>query len=260
MCGIVAAVAARNIVPFLVEGLRSLEYRGYDSAGLAVVNGSLQRLRSVGRVSSLAQLVNNSHLTGVVGIAHTRWATHGEPSVRNAHPHASHDRIAVVHNGIIENHEALRERLIAQGYEFASETDSEVIAHLIHSHCFPGGTLMAATQAAVQELSGAYAIAVICKHDPCKVVVARNGSPLVLGLGRDETFAASDASSLLQATRCIVHLEDGDIAELTLTGVRIHDATGARIERPVTESQLSANAVSIGSYQHFMQKEIFEQP
>jgi glucosamine--fructose-6-phosphate aminotransferase (isomerizing) len=260
MCGIVAAAAAGNVVPFLMEGLQCLEYRGYDSAGVAVANGSLHRLRSVGRVSTLAQLVSTSELFGTVGIAHTRWATHGAPSVRNAHPHASHDRIAVVHNGIIENHEALRARLVAHGYEFVSDTDSEVIVHLIHSYYVRGSNFLSAVQGAVRELSGAYAIAVICKDHSGQVVAARNGSPLLLGLADNGTFAASDASALLQATRSVVHLLDGDVAELTPDAVRIHDATGAQVQRAVRESKLLAATVELGSYRHFMQKEIFEQP
>ena len=260
MCGIVAAVAPRNVVPILIEGLRRLEYRGYDSAGLAVVNGSLHRLRSVGRVASLAQLVEQDEMAGSVGIAHTRWATHGVPSVRNAHPHASRERLAVVHNGIIENHEALRTRLTREGYEFVSETDSEVIAHLIHSHYIHSADLLAATQAALRELSGAYAIAVLCEEEPHKLVVARKGSPLLLGLANGEMFAASDVSALLQVTRCVVNLEDGDAAELTLDGYRILDAGGNKVERAARQSRASSAAAELGTYEHFMQKEIFEQP
>ena len=260
MCGIVAAAASGNVVPFLMEGLQCLEYRGYDSAGVAVVNGSLHRLRSVGRVSTLAQLVSASEVTGTAGIAHTRWATHGAPSVRNTHPHASNDLIAVVHNGIVENHEALRARLVAQGYEFVSETDSEVIAHLIHSHYASGLSLMSSVQAGVRSLSGAYAIAVISKDNPYQVVVARNGSPLVLGLAEGGTFAASDASALLQVTRRVINLVDGDVAELTPGDFQIRDADGTQVRRAVRESKLSCTPVSLQGYQHFMQKEIFEQP
>src|SRR5512146_2078058 len=191
MCGIVGAVAQRNIVPVLLEGLRRLEYRGYDSAGIAALNGGLQRLRSTGRVAELTRLAAEQGLSAAVGIAHTRWATHGAPTETNAHPHIS-GGIAVVHNGIVENHEAMREKLQAQGYTFVSDTDSEVIAHLVHSHIGAGSDLFEATRKAVAELQGAYAIAVVADHDPGRMVVARMGAPLLLGLGDHENFAASD--------------------------------------------------------------------
>ena len=240
MCGIVAAVARRNVVPILLEGLRRLEYRGYDSAGVAVINGSLKRLRSCGRVAELKKLADEQRLEGTIGIGHTRWATHGVPSERNAHPHIS-GGISVVHNGIIENHGTIRARLQAQGYQFTSDTDTEVIAHLIHSL----GTqdLFQAVQTAARELKGAYAIAVIAAADPARLVVARMGAPLLLGLGEGENFAASDTSALLQVTRNIVYLEEGDCAEVTLRTVRIADARGHLVERPLHVSQLTADAM-----------------
>jgi len=260
MCGIVGAVAQRDVVPVLLEGLRKLEYRGYDSAGLAVVNGGLHRLRSVGRVATLAELTQQANVTGPLGIAHTRWATHGAPTERNAHPHVSSDGLAVVHNGIIENHEAIRARLSAQGYVFTSDTDTEVVAHLIHHYFKTSGDLFSATHRAAHELIGAYAIAVVSEADRSKLIVARHGAPLLLGLGKGENFAASDASALLQVTRRIVYLEEGDVVELTTSGYRILDAGGGNAQRPVHESKLSADAVELGPYRHYMQKEIFEQP
>src|SRR3954468_1634179 len=205
MCGIVGAIAQRNVVPILLEGLKRLEYRGYDSAGIAVVNGSLHRLRSTGRAAELSRRAEETHLNGHVGIAHTRWATHGVPSERNAHPHVS-GTISVVHNGIIENHEEVRRRLQRDGYEFTSDTDSEVIAHLVHSHIARGAGLLAAVHASVKELIGAYAIAVVDEEDPQRLVVARMGAPLLLGLGDGENFAASDASALVQVTSRVVYL------------------------------------------------------
>jgi len=255
MCGIVAAVARRNVVPILIEGLRRLEYRGYDSAGVAVINSGLERVRSTGRVAELAKLALG--LQGQIGIGHTRWATHGVPSERNAHPHVS-GGISVVHNGIIENHATIRARLQSLGYEFTSDTDTEVIAHLIHS--FKEKNLFGAVQLATRELKGAFAIAVIGADDPTRLVVARMGAPLLLGIGENENFAASDTSALLQVTRNIVYLEEGDCAELTLEALRIVDARGHVVERPLHVSQLSADTIELGSYRHYMQKEIFEQP
>ncbi|MEO8628868.1 MAG: glutamine--fructose-6-phosphate transaminase (isomerizing), partial [Betaproteobacteria bacterium] len=259
MCGIVAALANRNVVSVLLEGLSRLEYRGYDSAGIAVVNGSLHRLRSVGRVAGLAKLADSYALDGTVGIAHTRWATHGAPSERNAHPHISRDGIAVVHNGIIENFEPLRLRLMSMGYVFVSDTDSEVIAHLIHSYWTGNGDLLFATRKAVNELAGAYAIAVVSEREPNKLVVARKGSPLLLGIGDGELFAASDASALQQVTRQIMTLQDGDAAELSVHGLRIFNEHGVRVERQIRVAELSETA-ELGGFRHFMQKEIFEQP
>jgi glucosamine--fructose-6-phosphate aminotransferase (isomerizing) len=259
MCGIVAAVARRNVVPILLEGLKRLEYRGYDSAGIAVVNGTLRRLRSAGRVAELMKLASESGLSGETGIAHTRWATHGAPSERNAHPHVS-SGVSVVHNGIIENHEEMRRKLRADGYEFVTDTDTEVIAHLIHLHLGAAGNLFEAVRCSVAELAGAYAIAVIAETDPARMVVARVGAPLLLGLGDAGNFAASDASALVQVTQRMIHLEEGDCAELTPGGVRIVDAGGDVVERPLHVSELSPEAVELGRYRHYMQKEIFEQP
>ncbi|GIX29172.1 MAG: glutamine--fructose-6-phosphate aminotransferase [isomerizing] [Burkholderiales bacterium] len=260
MCGIVGAVARRNVVPILLEGLRRLEYRGYDSAGLAVIDGGLKRLRSVGRVAELARRAAAEGLNGRLGIAHTRWATHGAPTERNAHPHVSGNGLAVVHNGIIENHEAIRRRLTEAGYAFVSDTDTEVIAHLIEHYLRKGESLFDATRRAVAELHGAYAIAVVSADEPEGLVVARQGAPLLLGLGEGENFAASDASALLQVTQRMIYLEEGDVAELGLDRYRIVDAAGHAVERPVHLSQLTADAVELGHYRHFMQKEIFEQP
>src|SRR3954464_5782285 len=261
MCGIVGAIAERNIVPILMEGLRRLEYRGYDSAGIAVLNGSahLKRGRTVGKVKMLQDAIDADPTHGKVGIAHTRWATHGVPSERNAHPHVS-GGVSVVHNGIIENHDEMRSRLRAQGYEFTSDTDTEVIAHLVHSFLKTGTALFAAVRAAVRELVGAYAIAVISSEEKEKLVVARMGAPLLLGLGDGENFAASDTSALLQVTRRMIYLEEGDCAEVTLQTVRIVDARGHAVERPLHVSQLTADAMELGTYRHYMQKEIFEQP
>lgn len=262
MCGIVAATAQGNVVPILINGLKRLEYRGYDSAGLAVVGpNGIERTRSVGRVAELE--VQAATISAATGIAHTRWATHGVPSERNAHPHVS-GSIAVVHNGIIENYEALRHELSAQGYAFTSDTDTESIAHLIESLLKTEPDLFTAVRLACQRLIGAYAIAVIDHSQPGNVIVAREGSPLLLGFSEpgmnSGNYAASDASALLQVTRNMVYLENGDIAELTANNVRICRLDGTPVDRPVHVSQLSAAAVELGEYQHFMQKEIFEQP
>lgn len=259
MCGIVAAAARNNIVPVLLEGLRKLEYRGYDSAGLAILNGGLQRLRSVGRVAELAAQAASTGATSETGIAHTRWATHGVPSERNAHPHIS-EGLAVVHNGIIENYEALRTELSALGYSFSSETDTETIAHLIHHTLKSEPDLFRAVCRTVQRLQGAYAIAVVKEDEPGRVIVAREGSPLLLGVGEQGNYAASDASALLQVTRRIVYLENGDVAELRPESWRVARADGTPVERPVALSSLSADAVELGRFRHYMQKEIFEQP
>lgn len=259
MCGIVAAISSTNIVPVLIEGLRKLEYRGYDSAGLAVLANGLQRVRSTGRVAELAALAQGCELQAFNGIAHTRWATHGEPSERNAHPHIS-SGLAVVHNGIIENFEQIRSVLSAQGYVFESETDTEAIAHLVNSRLKAGADLLEAVRLASNELHGAYAIAVIAEGEPDRVVVARRGSPLLLGVGEDGMYAASDTSALLQVTRNVVYLEDGDLAELRLDGYRVLRSDGTAVTREVHVSSLSADAVELGQYRHYMQKEIFEQP
>ncbi len=260
MCGIVAAVADRNIVPVLLEGLRKLEYRGYDSAGLALINDAgLQRLRAVGRVAELTTQVDETGASGTTGISHTRWATHGVPCERNAHPHIS-GGLAVVHNGIIENHEILRARLRTEGYVFDSDTDTEVVAHLIASELKKCPDFFAATRNAISQLQGAFALAVLREVDPGCVVVAREGAPLLLGLADDGNYAASDVSALLQVTRRIVYLENGDCALLNRGSYRITRFDGTPVERAETESKLSADAVELGQYRHYMQKEIFEQP
>src|SRR5262245_52023328 len=264
MCGIVGAVSKRDVVPVLLEGLNRLEYRGYDSAGLAVLNGNasrteLKRLRTTGRVAELVKLATDRRFAGEVGIAHTRWATHGVPSERNAHPHQSGD-VAVVHNGIIENHEAKRAELKTLGYAFDSDTDTEVIAHLVREKLKRAPDLVSATRAAVAELEGAYAIAVVASDEASRIAVARKGAPLLLGLGDGENFAASDVSALLQVTKRVVFLEDGDVAEVALEGCRVFDAVGREVDRPVHVSELASSAVELGPYRHFMQKEIFEQP
>ena len=258
MCGIVGAVGRRNIVPILVKGLLRLEYRGYDSAGLVVVHdGKLERVRSAGRVAELATKSANTY--GELGIAHTRWATHGVPSERNAHPHVSRNLISVVHNGIIENYEELRTELTAQGYEFTSDTDTEVIAHLIHSH-YAQGSLRVATQMALAQLVGAYAIGVVAADRPHQLIAARKGSPLLLGVGESEHFIASDMSALLQVTRKVVYLEEGDVVEVNLADYRIFDLHGNSVQREVQISELDNDSVELGEYRHYMQKEIHEQP
>ncbi len=262
MCGIVGAIADRNVVPILIEGLRRLEYRGYDSAGIAVLNGSehLTRLRTVGKVRMLEEAIDRTPTHGNIGIAHTRWATHGVPSERNAHPHVSHDELAIVHNGIIENHDELRAELAREGYRFTSETDTEVIAHRIHHHLKTTNDLFKAVRATVAELEGAYALAVVSEHDPECIILAREGCPVVIGLGRDENFVASDVAALLPVTRRFVFLEEGDVAEIRRSSVRVIDRHGVSVERPVLESELSADAAEKGQYRHFMLKEIHEQP
>jgi len=262
MCGIVGAIAERNVVPILMEGLRRLEYRGYDSAGIAVLNGTahLKRLRTVGKVKMLQDAIDADPTHGKVGIAHTRWATHGVPSERNAHPHVSHDGLAIVHNGIIENHEELREDLKKLGYKFTSETDTEVIAHRVHHHLQSQKDLFKAVRATVAELEGAYALAVVSESEPERIVLAREGCPVVIGLGVDENFVASDVAALLPVTRRFMFLEEGDVADIRRTSVKVLDIDGNSAERPVRESELSADAAEKGQYRHFMLKEIHEQP
>lgn len=261
MCGIVGAVAQRDVVDILVEGLRRLEYRGYDSAGVAVVNasGELTRLRRLGKVKELADAVAATPATGGTGIAHTRWATHGEPSERNAHPHLS-SNITVVHNGIIENHSPLRDDLKAKGYIFTSDTDTEVIAHLVEEELKSAGSLLVAVQKSVKQLHGAYGTVLLDKTDPSRVVVARSGSPLVIGLGIGENFIASDQLALLPVTRRFIFLEEGDVAEITRHSVSIFDKDGVAIEREMHESNVSYDAGDKGQYRHFMLKEMYEQP
>ncbi len=262
MCGIVGVVAERNAVPILIEGLRRLEYRGYDSAGLAVLTQEhqLARVRAVGKVKALEDALAAAPIEGHVGIAHTRWATHGVPTTRNAHPHVSRDGIAIVHNGIIENHEALKAGLIDLGYTFSSETDTEVIAHRIHHHLSSAGSLYEAVRSTIRELHGAYALAVVCEADPECIVLARAGCPVVIGLGVDENFVASDVAALLPVTRRFMFLEEGDVAEIRRKSIRIVNSDGVSAVRPVRESELAADAVERGQYRHFMLKEIHEQP
>jgi glutamine---fructose-6-phosphate transaminase (isomerizing) len=262
MCGIVGAIAERNIVPILMEGLHRLEYRGYDSAGLAVLNGThhLKRLRTVGKVRMLDEALEQAPTSGKIGIAHTRWATHGVPSERNAHPIVSLDGVAVVHNGIIENHDELREELKRAGYQFTSETDTEVIAHRIHRHLQTVRDLFKAVRATVAELEGAYALAVVSEEDPERLILAREGCPVVIGLGVEENFVASDVAALLPVTRRFIFLEEGDVAEIRRKSIRIIDQEGNTVERPIRESELSADAAEKGPYRHYMLKEIHEQP
>jgi len=261
MCGIVGVVAERNSVPILMEGLRRLEYRGYDSAGLAVLDhGRLARLRTVGKVRILQDAIDANPISGSVGIAHTRWATHGVPNTENAHPQMSSAGVAIVHNGIIENHEALRAELKNLGYNFSSETDTEVIAHRIHHHLGSSSDLLTAVRKTVAELQGAYALAVVCEADPECIVMAREGCPAVVGLGLDENFAASDVAALLPVTRRFMFLEEGDVAEIRRKSVRVLDSGGNPAARAVRESDLPADEVERGPYKHFMLKEIHEQP
>ncbi len=260
MCGIVGGIANRNIVPILTEGLRRLEYRGYDSAGVAVVNDGIKRVRRVGRVAEMEAGIAAEGLTGVLGIGHTRWATHGGVTELNAHPHVSSDEIAVVHNGIIENHEEQRERLKRLGYVFDSQTDTEVIAHLVHHYFKESGDLFIATQRAVRDLHGAYAIGVVTLNDLNTMTCARIGCPLLIGLGDKENFIASDVSAILPVTRRVMYLEEGDVAALTRDGVTVADSSGKIVECAIHISEVADDASDLGPYQHFMQKEIHEQP
>ena len=261
MCGIVGAIAQRHVHPILLEGLRRLEYRGYDSAGMAVVEkGELQRLRALGKVAELETLNAQTPMSGYVGIAHTRWATHGIPSTDNAHPHVSRDQVAIVHNGIIENHAELRNELQAQGYTFSSQTDTEVIVHLIDQFYENCDNLLQAVQQTVAKLEGAYALAVVHKQCPEQLIVCRKGSPLAIGIGLGEHFIASDVNALLPVTRRFIFLEEGDFAVVQLNDVYIYNEQGEPVQRPVKESALSGDAVGKGDYRHYMEKEIHEQP
>ncbi|KAA0010707.1 glutamine--fructose-6-phosphate transaminase (isomerizing) [Billgrantia pellis] len=263
MCGIVGAVTGRNVEGILLEGLRRLEYRGYDSAGMAVLSpqGALQRSRAMGKVAALETRLESEPLPGRCGIAHTRWATHGRPSEENAHPHQSGDRLALVHNGIIENHESLRRELQSAGYGFASETDTEVVAHLIDQEFRRGGGLLAAVQRVLARLEGAYALAVLHADEPDTIVGARKGSPLVVGVGIDEAFLGSDPLALLQVTDRFVYLQEGDVVCLSGAGrIDVFDARGETVNRPVQTFEHGDGAASKGDYRHFMLKEIFEQP
>jgi glucosamine--fructose-6-phosphate aminotransferase (isomerizing) len=262
MCGIVGVVARQNVVPTLLDGLRRLEYRGYDSAGIVVNNsyGELQRVRRVGKVAELANALEAAPIDGHTGIAHTRWATHGVPSENNAHPHICNGRVALVHNGIIENHDLLREQQKHAGYRFSSQTDTEVIVHQVHRYLAQGQQLLAAVQAAVRDIQGAFALGVISRDESGRLIAARRGSPLVIGLGDEEVLIASDVAALVSRTRRVVFLEDGDVADISLQGVRIYDEAGNPVERPLKTSNLTVDATLKGEYRHYMLKEIYEQP
>jgi len=261
MCGIVGGIAERNVVPILLEGLRRLEYRGYDSAGLAVVNeGKVIRKRALGKVSELQAQIDQDPIRGSLGIAHTRWATHGKPSTENAHPHISNDAIAVVHNGIIENHVTLKSNLESDGYVFTSETDTEVVVHKIHQNLAEAPSLLDAVKKTITSLEGAYALGVISKDYPDTLVACRKGSPLVIGVGIGEYFIASDIAALLPVTQRFIFLEEGDVAEIKTDALVIYDKDDKIVERPIKTSQLTSDAVDKGPYRHYMMKEIYEQP
>ncbi|WNV05967.1 glutamine--fructose-6-phosphate transaminase (isomerizing) [Candidatus Methylospira mobilis] len=262
MCGIVGAAAHRNVVSSLLEGLKRLEYRGYDSSGIAVIDetGTIKSVRQIGKIRELEKLLEANPVHGKIGIVHTRWATHGVPSERNAHPHISNRRVAVVHNGIIENHDSLRIELQEQGYVFGSETDSEVIAHLIHRELARGNDLRESVRATVARLQGAYAIGVICTDHPGVMIGVRHGSPLVVGLGNNENFIASDIFALISETQRFIYLEDGDLAQITAEAVDIYDAEGHPVTRSHHDSKMALDVVERGEYRHYMQKEIHEQP
>jgi len=262
MCGIVGGIAERNVTPVLLEGLRRLEYRGYDSSGIVVLtkDNSLARVRSTGKIKKLTKKLTHNPLVGSIGIAHTRWATHGMPAENNAHPHICNNQVAIVHNGIIENHQQLKQQQLEQGFKFTSETDTEVIVHAIFNQLQTCKDLFKAVQKTLTQLEGAYALAVIAPHNGEELIVARKGSPLVIGVGIGEHFIASDVSALLPVTQQFMFLEDGDIAKVTCDSVLILDKNGKEVMREVKTSSLSVNSVELGNYRHYMQKEIFEQP
>ncbi|MEY3785430.1 MAG: L-glutamine:D-fructose-6-phosphate aminotransferase, partial [Pseudomonadota bacterium] len=261
MCGIVGAISNQNIVPHLIEGLSRLEYRGYDSSGIAVLRNGIERIRSVGRVAEIETMARDQKLEGFLGIGHTRWATHGGVTEFNAHPHISNNQIAVVHNGIIENYEEEREKLIALGYSFESQTDTEVIAHLIHYYVNQKNkTLLESTQMLIDELTGAFAIAVISLNNPDEMICARLGCPLILGLGDTQNFIASDISALLAITKKVIYLEDGDVVQVKKDDVQIFDKNKKSIIRKVHTSDVTLSSMELGQFDHFMQKEIYEQP
>jgi len=262
MCGIVGAVAERNVTPILLEGLRRLEYRGYDSAGIAVINGQscLDRVRRVGKVANLSDSLDENPLTGFLGIAHTRWATHGVPSEPNAHPHICNNFVAVVHNGIIENHGELREKQKASGYSFTSETDTEVVVHQVELYKKAGDDLLQAVKKAADDFEGAYALGVVSIDEPGRLITTRSGSPLVIGVGFGEYFIASDVAALLPVTQRFIFLEEGDIADITKDSLVIYDKNDQQVEREISTSELSVDAVSRGEFRHYMMKEIHEQP
>lgn len=262
MCGIVGAVAERDVAPILLEGLRRLEYRGYDSAGVALIDGSdcIQRTRTLGKVKVLEEALAKQSARGSLGIAHTRWATHGKPAEHNAHPHVCYGKVALVHNGIIENHEELRQRQMKDGFAFTSETDTETVVHEVYRHREQDKDLLEAVQSTVELLEGAFALGVIDLREPDRLVVARRGSPLVIGVGIGEHFIASDVAALLPVTNNFIFLEDGDIADIRRDSLVIYDARGERVERAIKQSQLTADAAEKGPYRHYMLKEIYEQP
>ena len=261
MCGIIGAASSRNVGKLLVQGLHKMEYRGYDSAGIALhQKDSIFNLRTLGKVGLLEDGMIEQRPKSKLGIAHTRWATHGKPSEKNAHPHASSGEVHIVHNGIIENYLGLTEKLTKDGYTFHSETDSEVIAHLLHQHLQSSGDLLAAMHEVIKELDGAYAIAAIHINDKSRLIVARNKSPLLIGVGLEENFAASDPLALSQLTNEFVFLEDGDVAEITKQSYQVFDGKDSPVTREITEIDIAVNAVTKGNYSHFMEKEIYEQP
>ena len=262
MCGIVGAIAQRPVVEILLEGLRRLEYRGYDSAGVAVLNAnnSIQRTRALGRVAALEKKLQKEPAQGLVGISHTRWATHGEPAERNAHPHLSNNHIAIVHNGIIENYEELRAELISKGYQFESETDTEVVAHLIEETLKTESTLFEAVRVATKQLRGAYALGVISPDEPDTLIAARKGSPLIVGLGLGENFIGSDVQAMLPVTNRFIYLENGDFVKLSRHSVEIFDDKGEKVDRPIKESKACSLDSDLGEFRHYMMKEIYEQP
>lgn len=262
MCGIVGAVAERSVTPILLEGLRRLEYRGYDSAGIAVLDNdnNISRVRRVGKVQELSTALDSEPIRGVLGIAHTRWATHGEPSEKNAHPHICNDHVAIVHNGIIENHSELREIQSKNGFQFTSETDTEVAVHQVEHYLNAGKDLMDAVRSAVADFDGAYALGVISKQDNNRLIATRRGSPLVIGIGLGEYFIASDAAALLPVTRRFIYLEEGDIADISKDELKIYNDANELVDREIKESELSGDATAKGEYRHYMMKEIHEQP
>jgi glucosamine--fructose-6-phosphate aminotransferase (isomerizing) len=262
MCGIVGVAGQHDVIPVLLEGLRRLEYRGYDSAGVAVQSDEslLRRVRTVGKVARLTQALDAAPISGLTGIAHTRWATHGVPSEENAHPHVCHERVALVHNGIIENHDQLREQQKLAGYRFTSQTDTEVIVHQIHHYLDQGRDLLGAVQSTVADLEGAFALGVISRDEPGRLIAARRGSPLVIGIGEGTTLIASDVAALVTEAQQFIYLEDGDVADVNVAGVKVYDASGAAVQRPVRTSKITASATDKGEYAHYMLKEIYEQP
>lgn len=262
MCGIVGAVSKRDITPVLLHGLNRLEYRGYDSAGVAVLDesGCIQRVRAVGKIKNLEAALTATPADGFIGIGHTRWATHGEPTAKNAHPHVCNNCVAVVHNGIIENHESLREEQINQGFKFTSDTDTEVIVHQIQKYLNENCTLVDAVKKAINDLDGAYALGVVSTSEPDTMICARKGSPLVIGLGNNENFIASDMSALLSETNKFIILQEGDLAVINTSTIDVYDESGEKVKRDIHESKLSGDAVDKGDYEHYMLKEIYEQP